>query len=123
MQFDAACGDEVRQAAEQTAAHGAALADAAGFQAQALAVDGTPAWKAVIDTAQQHDASLIVLGSHRHAGLGGLIAGSVAGDVAARSSRPVLIVRDRGTADGKAASQTSPLEGGVTSDSRTDPQS
>ncbi len=123
VQFDAACGDEVRQAAEQTAAHGAALADAAGFQAQALAVEGTPAWKAVIDTAQQHDASLIVLGSHRHAGLGGLIAGSVAGDVAARSSRPVLIVRDRGTADGKAASQTSPLEGGVTSDSRTDPQS
>ena len=83
-QFDAACGDEVRQAAEQTAARGAALADAAGFRAHALAVEGTPAWKAVIDTAKEHDASLIVLGSHRRAGLGSLVAGSVAGDVTAR---------------------------------------
>jgi nucleotide-binding universal stress UspA family protein/MFS family permease len=108
-QFDAACSDEVRQAAEQTAARGAELAHAAGFRAQALAVEGTPAWKAVIDTAKEHDASLIVLGSHRRAGLGGLVAGSVAGDVAARSPRPVLIIRDHGAADGHAASQTSPL--------------
>jgi nucleotide-binding universal stress UspA family protein/MFS family permease len=121
-QFDAACGDEVRQAAEQTAAGGAALADAAGFRAQALAVEGTPAWKAVIDAAKEHDASLIVLGSHRHSGLGGLVAGSVAGDVTARSARPVLIIRDHGAADGHAASQTSPLTG-VASGNRTDTQS
>ena len=107
-QFDAACGDEVRQAAEQTAARGAALADAAGFRAHALAVEGTPAWKAVIDTAKEHDASLIVLGSHRRAGLGSLVAGSVAGDVTARSARPVLIIRDHGAADGHAASHISP---------------
>jgi nucleotide-binding universal stress UspA family protein/MFS family permease len=92
--FDAACADEVGQAAEQTAAHGAALADAAGFRAHALAVQGTPADKAVIDTADDHDASLIVLGSHRRAGLGGRVAGSVAVDVASRSQRPVMIVHD-----------------------------
>ncbi len=117
-QFDAACGDDVRQAAEQTAAHGAALADAAGFRAHAVAVEGTPEWKAVIDTAKEHDASLIVLGSHRRAGLGGLVAGSVSGDVTAHSPRPVLIIRDPGAADGQAASQTAPLTG-VTSGSST----
>jgi nucleotide-binding universal stress UspA family protein/MFS family permease len=99
--FDAACGDDVRQAAEQTAEHGAALADQAGFHAQALAVQGTPAWQAVIDTADQHDASLIVLGSHRRAGLGGRVAGSVGGEVSARSQRPVLIVRLPGGHDGR----------------------
>lgn len=119
--FDAACGDEVRQAAEQTAARGAALADAAGFRAHGLAVEGAPAWKAVIDTAKDQDASLIVLGSHRHAGLGSL-AGSVAGDVSARSARPVLIVRDHGTADDHGASQTSPLTGAASA-SRADAES
>ena len=93
--FDAACADDVGQAAEQTAANGAALAEAAGFRAQPLAVQGTPADKAVIDTANDHDASLIVLGSHRRAGLGGRVAGSVAADVASRSQRPVMIVHDQ----------------------------
>lgn len=81
VQFDAACADEVGQAAEQTAAHGAALAQAAEFRAQPLAVRGTPVGKAVIDTANDHDASLIVLGSHRRAGLRGRLAGSVAAGV------------------------------------------
>jgi nucleotide-binding universal stress UspA family protein len=93
--FDAACAGDVGDAAEQTAAHGAALAEAAGFRAQPLAVQGTPAGKAVIDTADGYDASLIVLGSHRRAGLGGLLAGSVAADVASRSQRPVMIVHDQ----------------------------
>ena len=97
--FDAACGDDVGQAAEQTAAHGASLAEAAGFRAQAAAAEGTPAWKAIMNAADDHNASLIVLGSRRHAGLGGLVAGSVAGDVASRSERPVLIVHDHGAAD------------------------
>ncbi|MCW2935880.1 MAG: arabinose efflux permease family protein, partial [Actinomycetia bacterium] len=98
-QFDAACADEVGHAAEQTAAHGAALAEAVGFRAQPLTVQGTPAGKAVIDAADDHDASLIVLGSHGRAGLGGRLAGSVAADVAGRSQRPVLIVHDHGGAD------------------------
>jgi len=93
-QFDAACADDVRLVAEQTAAHGAALADTAGFRAQSVAVQGTPAWQSVLEAADEHDASLIVLGSHRRAGLGGLVAGRMAGDVASRSHRPVLIVHD-----------------------------
>jgi nucleotide-binding universal stress UspA family protein/MFS family permease len=91
--FDAACADEVKQAAEQTAAHGASLAEAAGFRAQASAVQGTPVAKVIVDTADNHQASLIVLGSRGRASLR-LVAGSVAADVASRSLRPVLIVRE-----------------------------
>jgi nucleotide-binding universal stress UspA family protein len=88
--FDSACADEVRQAAEQTAA----LAKAAGFHAQAIAVEGTPTWKAIADTADNYDASLIVLACRGHRGLSGHLVGSVARDVAARSRRPVLIERE-----------------------------
>ena len=101
--FDAACADEVKQAAEQTAAHGASLAEAAGFRAQAIAVEGTPIGKAIVDTADVHQASLIVLGSRGRAGLG-LVSGSVAGAVASRSLRPVFIVRGR---DGAHTPETS----------------
>ena len=95
--FDATCAHEVQQAAEQTATHGAALAQAAGFRAQASAVQGTPTWKAIIDTADEHQASLIVLGSRGRAAPG-FITGGVAGAVASRSPRPVLIVRDHNRA-------------------------
>jgi MFS family permease/nucleotide-binding universal stress UspA family protein len=97
--FDAANACDVEQAAEQTAAHGAALAEAAGFRAQPLAVQGTPTAKAITKAADDHDASLIVLGSYRKAGLGGRLGGSVAAEVAAWSQRPVLIVHDHGSAD------------------------
>jgi nucleotide-binding universal stress UspA family protein/MFS family permease len=100
-QFDAACAGSVGEAAEQTAAHGAALAEEAGFTAQPLAVQGTPAAQAVTEAADDHDASLIVLGAHRRSGLGGRVAGSVAAEVASRSRRPVMIVH--GGADGEAA--------------------
>jgi nucleotide-binding universal stress UspA family protein len=96
-QFDAASACDV----EQTAAHGAALAEAAGFRAQPLAVQGTPTAKAVTQAADDHDASLIVLGSHRKTGLGGRLVGSVAAEVAAWSERPVLIVHEHGGADGR----------------------
>jgi nucleotide-binding universal stress UspA family protein len=102
-QFDAACADDVRNAAAQTAARGAALADSAGFRADSLTVQGTPPWKAILDTAEEHDASLVVLGSHGRAGLGGRVTGSVAGDVATRSKRPVLIVHDHGIANSGSA--------------------
>ncbi len=101
-QFDAACADDVRDAAEQTASHGASVADEAGFHASPLAVQGTPVWKAVIDAADEHDASLIVLGSHRRAGLGGRVAAKIAADVATRSDRPVLIVHQNGATDAQA---------------------
>jgi nucleotide-binding universal stress UspA family protein len=94
IEFDAACSEDVKNAATQTAATGAALARAEGFRTRARAVQGTPAWKAIVDTANDSDASLIVVGAHRREGPAGKLTGSVARDVAAHSVRPVLIVHD-----------------------------
>jgi nucleotide-binding universal stress UspA family protein/MFS family permease len=101
-QFDAACADDVRRAAEQTAEHGAALADSAGFRAMPLAVEGTPAWKAVVDAADEHQASLIVIGAHGHGRLGARLADSMTANVASRSDRPVLIVHPHDQPNGQA---------------------
>jgi nucleotide-binding universal stress UspA family protein/MFS family permease len=104
-QFDAASADQVKEAAEQTAAHGAALARTAGFRARGLAVEGTPTWKVIADAADDHDASLIVLGSRGRAGLGGRVVGSVAHAVASHARRPVLIVQDHRGADAPQPTQ------------------
>ena len=95
LDFDAAQIADVRAAAEQTAAQGALLAEAAGFRAQAVAVEAAPTWKAIAEIADQHDASLIVLGSHGRHGPAGKLVGSVAGAVAAHSHRSVLIAHRR----------------------------
>jgi nucleotide-binding universal stress UspA family protein len=93
--FDAAGADEVRAAAEKTAAHGASLAGEAGFRATAMTAEGAPTWKGIIDAADSHNASLIVLGSHGRSGVTSLMVGSVAAAVAAHSRRSVLIVHHR----------------------------
>ena len=89
--FDAAAAGEVRTAAEETAAFGASLATKAGFQTQSVAVEAAPTWKGIVEAADEHEASLIVLGSHRRSGLGHLL-GSVAAAVASHSPTSVLIV-------------------------------
>ena len=93
--FDADRAVEVRQAAERTAAHGASLAESAGFLAQSIAVEATPTWKGIVDAADEQDASLIVLGPHRRNGLLGHLQGSVAAAVVAHTSTPVLIIPQR----------------------------
>ena len=90
--FDADKATDVRRAAEQTAAHGAALAEQAGFVARSVAVEAAPAWKGIVQAAEDHDASLIVLGPHRRSGLLGHLQGSVAAAVVAHSATPVLVV-------------------------------
>jgi nucleotide-binding universal stress UspA family protein len=90
--FDAAGIDEVRKAAEETATQGASLAAAAGFRATGITAEAAPTSKGIIEVAEQHDASLIVLGSHGRSGVTSLMVGSVAGAVAAHSRRSVLIV-------------------------------
>jgi nucleotide-binding universal stress UspA family protein len=90
--FDADKAQEVHQAAEETAAHGASLAQAAGFHARSVAVESAPTWKGIIKTAEEVGASLIVIGSHRHGGLLGHLVGSVASAVVTHSSSSVLVV-------------------------------
>ena len=94
-EFDTAQATEVRKAAEETAAHGASLAEQAGFRSRSIAVEAAPTWKGLVDAAKDHQASLIVLGSHRRAGLVGHLLGSVASAVVARSELSVLVVHRR----------------------------
>jgi nucleotide-binding universal stress UspA family protein len=95
LRIDAAQIADVRDAAERTAADGASLAKAAGFSASGLEIEATPTWKGIVHAADEHDASLIVLGSHGRTGLAGVLLGSVAEAVAAHSRRSVLIAHRR----------------------------
>jgi nucleotide-binding universal stress UspA family protein len=101
--FDAASSQEVGEAASQTAEAGAALARSAGFQATGQAVEGTPVWQAILDAADEHQVSLIILGAGHHPGPGVLSTGSVATAVATRSPRPVLIVHEHSQTHAPAA--------------------
>jgi nucleotide-binding universal stress UspA family protein len=92
LEIDATRSAEVRNAARETAADGAARAVAAGFRAQSTATEAAPTWKGIVDVADERDASLIVLGSHGRSGFAGALVGSVASAVAAHSRQPVLIV-------------------------------
>jgi nucleotide-binding universal stress UspA family protein len=96
LEIDAARRDEVKRAAEATAADGASLAEAAGFRAQSATTEAVPTWKGIVDFAENHDASLIVLGSHGRSGLATVLIGSVAAAVAAHCATPVLIAHRRG---------------------------
>ena len=107
VRFDAAQLSDVRQAAEETAADGASRAQAAGFDARSAVAEATPTWKGIVNAADEHDASLIVLGSHGRNGLAGVLIGSVAEAVAAHSRRTVLITHRREPGDGSPAQTTS----------------
>jgi nucleotide-binding universal stress UspA family protein len=96
LRVNAAEVTEVRDAAQRTAADGASLAQAAGFDARGLEIEAAPTWKGIVHAAEEHDASLIVLGSHGRTGLAGVLLGSVAEAVAAHSRRSVLIAHRGG---------------------------
>lgn len=93
--LNAADAREVCRAAEETAAQGAALAQAAGFQAQGVAVEAAPTWKGIVEMAEDRGASLIVLGAHRRRGLKGHLLGSVTAAVVKHTTFTVLVVQGR----------------------------
>jgi len=93
--FDANQASEVKRAAEEIAARGASLAEKAGFRSQSMAVKAAPTWKGIVETAEEHQASLIVLGSHRRSGVVGHVLGSVAAAVVTHSASSVLVVHQR----------------------------
>jgi nucleotide-binding universal stress UspA family protein len=60
-----------------------------------MAVWAAPTWKGIVETAEERNASLIVLGSHRRSGLVGRLLGSVAAAVVAHAACSVLVVHQR----------------------------
>jgi nucleotide-binding universal stress UspA family protein len=93
--FDAHNATEVKAAAQQTAAHGASLAEKAGFESQSIAIEAAPTWKGILKTAEDRNASLIVLGSHRRTGIVGHLLGSVTAAVISHSTISILVVQQR----------------------------
>jgi nucleotide-binding universal stress UspA family protein len=91
--FNAQCAAEVHRAAEDVAAAGSSLAEQAGFVSRSLTVEAAPTWKGIVEVANDRDAGVIVLGSHRRKGIRGHLLGSVANAVLAHADRAVLIVR------------------------------
>jgi nucleotide-binding universal stress UspA family protein len=81
----------VREAARQTAEHGAKLARSLGFQAEPVEREAAPIWKGIHEVAEENDASAIVLCAHCHGRVGGLLAGSVTASLTAHSERTIVI--------------------------------
>jgi nucleotide-binding universal stress UspA family protein len=84
--------DSIEQEALQVAEKGAALARSVGFDATALVERSVPVWSGIVQAADDHDASVIVMGSHGRTGLVRALLGSVATAVSSHGDRPVLIV-------------------------------
>jgi nucleotide-binding universal stress UspA family protein len=83
---------DIETEATRVADEGAHLAGAAGFAASAVARSGDPVWSDIVGAADEHDASLVVLGSHGRSAIARAFMGSVADAVARHTTRPVLIV-------------------------------
>jgi nucleotide-binding universal stress UspA family protein len=84
--------DEIgNELAEHTAAAGAELAHEHGFEAEARAVEGKP-WSAIVRTADEVDARIVVLGSRGLSRVESAVLGSVSHGVVQHCTRPVLVV-------------------------------
>lgn len=79
--------------ARATLDEAAKLAEASGLTIEKRHVPSTIAAEAIVSTAQQMGADLIVMGSHGRRGLGRLLLGSQAAEVLVRASIPVLVVK------------------------------
>jgi nucleotide-binding universal stress UspA family protein len=91
-ELHAAAADEVKQAAQETAEHGAELAAKAGFKASARTIEAAPTWKGLVKVAEEHRCGLIVIGSHQRHGLLGHLAGSVAAATISHFESSVLVI-------------------------------
>jgi nucleotide-binding universal stress UspA family protein len=93
----------VQEATEQMAADGCERAQTAGLEATAVAVKAEHGVAdAIIDAAEQHDVSLIVMGTRGNTGIRSLLLGSVSHDVAHRAHRALLIVPSGALAEARA---------------------
>jgi nucleotide-binding universal stress UspA family protein len=93
--------DGIRDEARKVAEEGAALARESGFEAEAVVEQGDPIWQKIVESAEQHDASIVVMGSHGRTGIGLVLMGSVAAATARHTDRPVLIAHAITVADGE----------------------
>ena len=81
------------EAGGRVADEGVRIAQQAGLEAEPLAIKATgPVWKTIIETADRHDAAVIVIGSRGLTGVRSMLLGSVSSAVAHHADRPTLVV-------------------------------
>jgi len=79
--------------AERSVAEIEKAARAAGIAFEPLVVKSVEPYRAIIDAATQRKCDVIVMSSHGHSGLAGLVLGSVTNKVLTHSTIPVLVLR------------------------------
>ena len=90
VELDAAMYEE----AQRLAGWGAQLATDGGLEAEGLAVaDEVTVAETLVRLAKEHDAAVLVVGTHRHGRLARLLLGSTARGVIEQAPCPVLVVR------------------------------
>jgi nucleotide-binding universal stress UspA family protein len=84
-----------RKHAERAFVHINHLASIGGapVQVKTRLVEDSSVVKAILKTAEEEHAKLIMLGSHGRGGLEKLLVGSVAAKVVAHSTKPVMVIR------------------------------
>lgn len=83
----------LEEVGEQAIADAESVLGEAGIEAVETALQtGTP-HRQIVDYAEQHDADLIVMGTHGRTGLGRLLLGSVTERVVRTSPVPVMTIR------------------------------
>jgi len=83
---------ELEKEARRLAEQGARVARSAGFRATARAEVGDSVWRSILESAHDHGASIVVMGSHGRNGLEAALLGSVATTVSRHADLPVMIV-------------------------------
>jgi len=85
------------EAGGRVAEEGAQIAREAGLRAESIAIEATPpVWKTIVETADLHDASAIVMGSRGLTGLRSMLLGSVSNAVVHHTDRPTLVIHRPG---------------------------
>jgi nucleotide-binding universal stress UspA family protein len=82
----------IEREARRIAKEGARLARVCGFDAEPVAERSDSIWKRIIQSAEEHHASVVVLGGHGRTGTQRVAIGSVAAAASEHTARPVLIV-------------------------------
>ena len=82
----------IEREARRVADEGARLARLSGFDAEGIAERGDSIWKRIVQSAEEHGASIVVLGAHGRTPTRRVPMGSIAASTAEQTARPVLIV-------------------------------
>jgi nucleotide-binding universal stress UspA family protein len=86
--------EDADRKAREVAEEGARLARRAGLDAEPRVERGDPVWQRIVESAEEHDAGIVVMGSHGRTGIARVLLGSVASAAASHTVRPVLIAHN-----------------------------